>query len=179
MQGIVSFLDPYHSNLVQEVKQELADACGLALDLLAGPAHISWHVAESYAMECLKPELAALAIELNPLTVRTAGLGLFTGETPILYIAPVKDAQMDRMHRAIWASVSQAARESVLYYAPDVWVPHISLVIRDGNRDRLGCMLEKLALRPFNWQFQLDNLAVAIQDEDETISVPYQLALGK
>jgi hypothetical protein len=178
LQGIVSFLDPHHTALVMDVLQELIDQCSLLDDLLAGPPHISWHVAESYDYDRLKEKLASLSSLQSTLTARVSGLGLFTGEQFILYIRLVKDEPLARLHQKIWTRVNPIAVQPSSYYAPESWVPHISLIVRDEDEIRLGCVMKKLAFRSFDWELPLDNLAFAGLDEDGEFSTPHQIKFG-
>ncbi len=178
MQGVVSFLDPLHIDQVQEIWRALVDICGLKEGLPDGPPHLSWHIAQEYDLARLRPQLEALAAELPPISVRTAGLGLFTGECPILYISLVRDARLAGVHQQIYDCVSRFALQPSLYYAPDNWVPHISLVVRNCDTGQLGCALDVLALRSLSWQVSLDHLALVGEGDESAPSIEYQYPLG-
>jgi len=45
------------------------------------------------------------------------------------------------------------------YYAPENWMPHISLAYTDVTRQNLPCLMDKLAFRPVYWQVEIDNIS--------------------
>ena len=159
MQGIVSLLDDTHEALVHALWEELERRFGLRGVYLTPYPHFSYHVAREYAAARVRPVLRRLAAEGQACTVRTSGLGLFTGPSPVLYVPVVRSRALTEFQERVWEAVSPLAVEAVAYYEPDRWVPHITLGFGDVRGDLLAEVMRGWAERPFEWEFRIDSLA--------------------
>jgi 2'-5' RNA ligase len=168
MQAVISLLGERYNNQVEALWRKLENECGLnGISLMPLP-HFSWHVAEAYDDSLIKTELKDLTHGKGPLIVRTTGLGLFTGPSPVIYIPVVKDAALAAYHQAIWEHIQPLANQPLPFYSPDAWVPHITLAYGDVNPKTLNCALQQLAFQNFSWEFQVDHLALAYQISGQT-----------
>lgn len=167
MHGIVSLLDRPHYSKVQELWRELETDCDLVGIKLTPIPHFSWHVSKEYDAGLLRPVLYRIARRFKPFTVRTTGIGLFTGDRPVLYIALVKDALLLRYQEWVWRRTRRAAILPNPFYTPELWVPHITLAHGDTDWPSLNCAMEKLVLHPFKWEIKVDNIALITQPIDQ------------
>lgn len=158
--GVVSLLDAKHATQLKDTWLMLADCCRLSGKNAEMPPHFTWQVVERYDLDQFEPLLSALAKETSPFTVRTSGVGIFSGRSPILYIPVIKDAHLLHLHEQIWLHSQCCARNPNSYYAPDNWMPHITLVAGDVDAQKLSCALEILAFETFEWEIRVDNLAL-------------------
>ena len=95
MNGIASLLDRPATTRVAIIWQELEARCGL-LGVKTTPfPHVSWQVTEAYELPLLEKVLGSFTRQVQPFTIHTTGLGLFTGENPILYISILKDEPLN------------------------------------------------------------------------------------
>lgn len=169
MHGLVSLLDPPHYEKVEDLWSRLEAHCGLKGVRVTPIPHFSWQVTMDYDFEALKPAMAKLAGELAPFTVRTTGLGIFTGKAEIvLYIPLIKDETLLKLHQTIWKATLPYTIQPNLYYAPDNWMPHITIGYGDVDEEGLACATRLLAREDFNWAIQIDNLLLVSQSEGET-----------
>jgi 2'-5' RNA ligase len=167
MNGIASLLDQLAASRMEHLWQELETKCGL-VGVKATPfPHFSWQVTGSYDLPRLETVLPSIARQAHPFTIHTAGLGLFTGESPIVYISIVKDEPLIRFHSLLWERMNGIAVHPILFYAPGNWVPHITLAYNDVNSANLDCVMQYLAFQSFNWEIQVDNLILVTQAEDQ------------
>jgi 2'-5' RNA ligase len=127
--------------------------------------HFSWHVAEGYDLKKVRPALEEIAKISEPFIIRSTGLGLFSGDKPVVFISLVKDVRLLRFHQLVWDKISPAADRPSPYYSPESWMPHITLAHGDLDANRVVCAMEKLAFRSFNWEILVDNIALINQDE--------------
>ena len=171
--GIASLLDKPATERVESLWQELDAQCGLVGVKITPFPHFSWQVTEGYDSPRLDTSLQEIAGQTQPFTVRTAGLGLFSGESPIVYILIVKDEALIRFHSLLWQRMEKIAIRPMPHYAPEKWVPHITLAYNDVRRDNLGCALNNLAFLPFEWEIQIDNLVTIAQTEGPTAQTVY------
>lgn len=158
MNGIASLLNDPQKSQIEAIWQELEEKCGLIGVRITPFPHFTYQVVETYDQARLGPILQAIARATQPFTVQTTGLGLFTGKTPIIYLPLVKNDFLLHFHKLIWDRTIDVAQGASPYYAPDLWVPHITLGYGDVTNVNLGCAMEKLAFRKFDWQINVDNL---------------------
>jgi hypothetical protein len=164
MEGLVTLLDPEHDALVRGLWQELEEALGLRGVWLTPFPHFSYQVAKSYDPPRLEASARALAATADPFEVGVAGLALFTGPAPVLYLPVVRTAALSAWHQRVWEACLPAAREPLVYYHPDNWMPHITIGFGDLDADRAAKAVRLLAGRAFDWRLVVDNLAVGTDD---------------
>ncbi len=123
------------------------------------PLHFSYHVAEDYDLDLLLPIIREISRERQPFKLQTSGLGLFSGEKPVIYIQLVKDLQLLQFQEFVWKRVSPAARGISPYYAPQNWMPHITMAQGNVNPKMLECMMGRIAYQAINWELVVDNIA--------------------
>ena len=178
MDGVVTLLpEPVHSQ-VEAIWAELSAACGVQGINATPVPHFSWHVAERYHEDQLKEVLQELGVRSQPFQVRTAGLGVFSRELPIVYIALVKDARLLDFHKRLHRRLGRLAVGPNDYYHPENWMPHITLVFEDLGYDNLSCVMEKLVFRHFAWTFTVDNLSLIGQPPGKSGSVYFSIPFG-
>jgi hypothetical protein len=167
MFGVVSLLEGQYLSNFREMWGTLQADCGFSGDFSAPIPHISWHVARSYNLTALKPILVDISVRATPLTIRTEGLGIFTGDVPIIYINVVKDAALLEFQFKVWQSVQITSHEASILYTPENWIPHITLARGDINNCNLGCLMDKLAFKDLSWELETDHIAVIGQDDEQ------------
>lgn len=161
MHAIASLLDHEHTQRVNHLLREFSQDCGTSTAVRIAPIpHFSWQGAESYDLDELYEKLSDISSSIKPFTVRTSGLGFFTGAKLILYLAMVKNEQMFSIHHQIWQGVKNIADELNLYYAPEFWIPHITLAYDIQTGDQINCLFRRLAVDPLSWDLPIDNIAV-------------------
>lgn len=168
MNGIASLLDKPHSALVEDLWHKLETHCGLTGAQTTPIPHFSWQVVEEYDMPRLESAMCQIASQTKPFLVRTTGLGLFTGPSPIVFVPLVKDAPLLRFHERIWEAMQDIAIHPSPYYAPQAWLPHITLAYDDVDPASLSCAMQTLAFQTFNWEIWVDNLILIGQGDGET-----------
>lgn len=160
LEAVVSVLDEEHDQQVAAVWDELREKFGVA-DVFETPIpHFSYHVAEKYDGEALDEVLRQVARECAPFTIKTAGLGVFTGPQPVLYIPVVRDANLTSLQAELVERLQPIARQPVCHYLPENWFPHITLALGSIEADKLAAIMGHLASRSFHWHVRINNLAV-------------------
>lgn len=167
--GVASELDAASDRRVRALWDELARDFGVrrAAELVPFP-HLTYQVADDYDFTRLDAVLRALAPALAPVTVRTSGLGIFAGPSPVLYLAVVRTPALDALHRAVWDAIGGAGAGLSPYYTPgDAWMPHLTLAQFDLTPESLAAIVARLAFRSLAWDVRLESLCVARCDRDE------------
>jgi 2'-5' RNA ligase len=161
MYAIISELDPESSGTVNDLWHKLCEACGLIAIYDLPLPHLTWMVADDLEINESAPILRQISARTTPLTLHTFGLGVFTGEKPVLYLPPVKSIEMIHLHENIWDQVSPFSKDQKLYYSPKLWVPHITLAINDLTEDNLACAVTAIAFDTIELFIRISNLSIA------------------
>ena len=166
MNGIATLLNDPHKTQVEAIWQELEEKCGLIGVRITPFPHFTYQVVEVYDQTRLEPILQEIAHTTQPFMVQTTGLGLFTGQAPVIYLPLVKNETLLHIHKLIWERTKDVAQGISPFYAPDLWIPHITLGYGDVTKYNLGCAMDALAFQDFDWQIGVDNLTF-IEEHDQ------------
>jgi 2'-5' RNA ligase len=168
MHALVSLFDEKHEKNIHSLWQELSVHCGLSSMNTTPFPHFSWLIAEEFDWERLDLAISDIAKSVDPFTIQATGLGIFAGPNPVLYIPIVRNAEISRIHKLVWDKISPTGKEISPHYAPQNWMPHITLAFGDLSNEDLFCALEKLAFRILDWQVPINNIAVGYQSPGAT-----------
>lgn len=160
MDAVISLLDAEHTRIVKSLWRELDMRFGVRAISVTPFAHFSYQIADGYAIDRVEEALRSVARSVPRFTVRTTGLGIFTGETPVLHVPVVKSPTLCRLHRRIWDALDTAGSDVSPLYSPDHWMPHITLGHGDLDTENLPAIMALLAGRNFTWEVVIDNLAL-------------------
>ena len=160
MQGVVSLLDDEHYKQIEGVWEELSQKFGVR-GIYATPfPHFTYQVSEEYDPKAVESALQRIAAQSEPFVVRTGGLGVFTAAKPVLYVPVVRAPALDRLHAEIWRLLGGTPEGGAAqYYAPDMWLPHITLAHGDIDADQLAEVVRLLVRRNFHWEMEVNNLS--------------------
>lgn len=161
MDGLVSLLPKPYYQKVESIWDELENAFLLTGIRVTPYPHFSWQIAESYDIPRLETAIRQLATEVRRLSIRTSGLGIFSGPLPVIYIPVVKSQALIALHARVWELAAPAAvgEAPSPYYHPDHWMPHISLAYSDVNVQNIAGIMAALAFKSFDWEMEIDHLA--------------------
>jgi hypothetical protein len=165
MHGIVSLLDEPNYSKVEQLWKELELECGLKGIKVTPIPHFSWQVALDYDLNLLRPVLQEIAATARPFMARTAGVGMFSGPKPVVFINVVKTDEMLSFHKLVWERTRHSALDISPLYAPQSWIPHITLAHNDMIWPSVACAIQKLVYRPFNWEILVSSISVISQAE--------------
>ncbi len=163
MEGIVSLLDNKHYQMVEELWAELARKFGVRGVYITPYPHFSYHVAAHYDFALLTPILERITSNITTFQVRTSGLGIFSGNAPVIYIPVVRSLELTQLHEALWKELAPLASGAQEYYHPDQWMPHITIGFGDITQENLPPIVRWLNEQNFFWEIAVNNIAF-IQD---------------
>lgn len=167
MYVVASLLNPAATRQVQEVWQQLELKCGLAGIKLTPLPHFSWQTAEEYNLARVEEVLQKVAERTGPFSVRTTGLGLFTGINPVLYAPIVKTKKLIEIQEAIWRETEPFSTGLNPHYETNRWIPHITLAYRDVTSENLSCAVQEMAFQPNGLEVVVDHLAMIYEVEGQ------------
>jgi 2'-5' RNA ligase len=160
MIALASLLDKNSSDRVSELTEQLESRFGLTGVKVTPYPHLTLLTAEVVDMEELKQYLDQTCFETDSFTVRTTGLGIFPGESPVIYIPVLRNPMLNKFHGKLLREVSEMSTEMGLYYNANMWLPHITLALGDTSPEVLGPVLSYLCQFNFTWEITLDNLTI-------------------
>ncbi len=160
MHGIVSLLDNDHNQLIKELWADLEREFSVRGVYVTPYPHFSYHVAQDYDVDKVEPVLQRITSNITTFKVRTSGLGVFTGNSPVLYIPVARSLELTQLHEEIWQEIATACSGVQQYYHPDQWMPHITIDFGDISKDNLSQIIPFLAERNYNWEFTVNNIAL-------------------
>lgn len=151
--GIITPLpEPQHSEVFR-LWEDLEQVCGLRNFWEMPVPHFSWVGMLGFDTEEVRQGLQEIAAQAKPFTARVSSLGIFPGANPVVYLALVKDEPLLRFHEMVWQRLATHLEQPNLYYTPSAWVPHITLAMGEFTPANLGCLIERLAFRTWDWEF--------------------------
>jgi 2'-5' RNA ligase len=159
MDGIVTLLDNDHYHYVEDLWAELEREFSVDGVYITPYPHFSYHVAQDYDVDKVEPVLKRITSYITTFKVRTSGLGIFTGASPVLYIPVVRSLELTQLHQELWQEISTVSSGAQGYYDPDQWMPHITIGFGDISQENLSQIIPFLAKRDFDWEISVNNLA--------------------
>ncbi len=161
MYAITTMLEASADEKTRSLWRFLECDCHLAGIQLAPWPHFSWLGTQNANEELVKQVLERLATSLQPFDVQTTGMGVFTGEAPVLYLPVVKNRQLLETHERVWEAIYPFLNDANLYYSPQRWIPHVTLAFRDLEAHRLACAVEGLIAVPLEFSITVNHFEFA------------------
>jgi 2'-5' RNA ligase len=101
-----------------------------------------------------------VTLKAAPLQLRTVGLGLFLRPQPVFYAPIIRTPQLSELHLKLWNQAGTMGGRLFGLYAPNRWVPHLSLAQGDLDSDGLVKVFESLAALDLELVFEVRNLTI-------------------
>jgi 2'-5' RNA ligase len=126
--GAAFIFDSETEATVRGVWQSIADA-GLPSFMLGldYPPHMTIFAAEEVDPAGLRLALHDLAAHTHPLEVSFLSLAHFLDGGAVAYLSPVVNHALLDLHQAAWDAATPYTCDRPEYYAPGVWVPHVTV----------------------------------------------------
>jgi 2'-5' RNA ligase len=165
--GIITELSERQNPRVFQTWSALKVSCGLSPESLSPFPHLTWLVADDFDLPALKAALMEFAAGRRLYPAQASGLGLFTGDQPVVYIPVLKTPRLSNTHRHLWGKVFPLACNPSTLYAPPAWTPHITLAYGNLRPDDLACAVQRLAYQPIHLEFKIDHIALGYWDDQD------------
>ena len=160
MAASASLLDDVHTQKVLEIWEALEATVGVKGVAISPLPHFSYMAARDFDLDTLQEVVAEVASKARPLMVRTAGVGIFTGEHPVVYLPVVRSPELAQLQLALWSAGALAAEKPLPEYHPAAWIPHVTLAQGDVTHDNVLGVLGILNKMVLDWEFEVDNLSI-------------------
>jgi len=147
MYAIISEIDKQSSEKVTQIWHKLCDACGLEAIYTIPIPHFTWLISEEMDLDQARSIFVSKIPQIPGISTYTFGLGIFSGENPVLFLPMVKTIEMIQLHQDIWDRLGPHCGNLNMYYSPSFWMPHITLALKDLNKDNLACAVNAFAFK--------------------------------
>ena len=178
MIALATLLDPESDRQTRQLWQLLEEKCSLSGIKAAPYPHFSWAASENIEWSSARRKLERISHKIEPFKVRTAGLGIFNGPGPVLYVAIAKEPHLLAMHLDIWKRLERNLVQPLEYYSPSQWMPHITIAQGDLNPEKLACAVQELAFERMTFEVIVNNISV-IYHSYEGGGIKSRFELGK
>jgi len=174
MHGLVSLLDEQHYRQVESIWHMLEKECALTGIRVTPFPHFSWLIGSDFDWPSLQIGMKELATQTSPFTVRTTGLGLFSGPNPVIFVPVIRNKELSEFHNLVWDRIHPLGTNLSAYYAPPHWTPHISLAYSDVTPANLSRVIDRLAFQTYNWEIQVDNITFIYEPDGQVGEIRYR-----
>ncbi len=146
--GVALIFDPDTELAMRRIWQSIADA-GLPSFMLGldYPPHMSLFMAEKADLPGLRAALMEQARRIPALPVKFPSLAHFLGGGSVAYLAPIINRPLLDLHETLWQAAGPYCANRPDYYAPRVWVPHVTVAYDTAPED-VGPITAVLARQP-------------------------------
>jgi len=158
--GIVFLLDELNHARIERLWDQMEREFGVPKGYPGALPHFTVHLAAAYDLEATHSLVEEIANTRAPFAVTTTGLGVFTGELPILYIPVIRTRTLDELHLRLHRSLAPHCSGHVPYYAPESWMPHVSIGQVNITPAVLPPLLAWLSQQPLSWEMAAATLAI-------------------
>lgn len=175
--GIVALLDPEHERFIKTIWREIEGEFDIKVPFKNPVPHITHIQAGTIKEPQLQHALEKFAKIQSPYRIRTAGIGIFTGERNALYVSIVRNPNLTAIQTTLISSLAGAVEDFAETHLVNNWMPHITLVMGLSDKDKLAAIVKRLAQRNFVWEFKVRRLALLDMTKDDD-SVPFHVELS-
>ncbi|MEL6306812.1 MAG: 2'-5' RNA ligase family protein [Chloroflexota bacterium] len=174
--SIVALLDDEYGAFIKTLWDELETEFGISFPFDEPIPHITHIQAWTIKHDALHQALEKFASQQAPYTIRTSGLGIFTGEKNALYVSVVRNPNLTAIQTTMIGTLAGSIEDLAETHLVNHWMPHISLAIglMGDDVETLGKIVSHLARRSFTWEFRVTRLAVLGDEDDDT---PFTITL--
>lgn len=164
MDHLVIPLDEPHAEALARLARQLERGAGLR-GLVEPPVpHVTVVAYRGLDRAAALGALAPVAATSTPFHLHAHAYGFFTSGAPAdlsLHIPVVRGPQLERLHRRVCAALRCAGAEVAGWTTPETWAPHVTLLDRGLDGDRLGRATAWLARRHHpSWRVPVDRVEV-------------------
>lgn len=167
MQAIATLINANSDLTATTMWKALTSACSLSGIKIPQNPHFSWMVAERFEENPVREAFADFARKVESFEVHTTGLGIFTGEKPILYLPLVKTESLLKMHGELWRALFQTGTNQNTVYHPDQWIPHVTVISEEMPVQQFACVFESIVSLDLKLTICVNNLSLIYSNQEE------------
>lgn len=166
MPGVIALLPEPFAARVETLWETMERDFGVPRGYPGAVPHTTFHLG-SHDIETGADEVVRrVAARTDPFTVFSSGLGTFGGAVPVLHIMVARSPAAASLAEALERELAAAGYPSTdPYFAPEKWIPHITIAHRNLAGIELGPLLAWLVRQDLAWEIPLTALCIARETE--------------
>jgi hypothetical protein len=158
--GIAALLDDASTAFIHAIWQDFEDEFGIKHPFANPVPHVTHLQAEKIQQDELEKALVTFAKNQAPYTLYASGLGIFTGEQTVVYVALIRNLHLNEIHsrliESLYNTIDGMSEEHLVNY----WMPHISLLVPGMVEEQLTDVMHFLAEQSFEREITVNRLAL-------------------
>lgn len=175
--SIAGVLDDDSDAFIRNLWQLINDELGIEHQFVNAIPHITHIQARQVHTREVREALTRFAKATAPYTVRTAGLGIFTGEKTAIYIPVVRNPLITAVQNTLIEALDGSIDDIPQTHFIDYWIPHITLLLPDMIGDRLQEAIQLLSTQDFTREMMVTGFVLLGDDPDDERE-PFRVALS-
>jgi 2'-5' RNA ligase len=167
MQALIAEFSEESNEIIRSIWSQVETSCGEKSKLSFIYPHFTWQAAERYQVQEFEMILRNAFLGQRPFKIKLAGIGIFTGEKPVVYLNMVKTPFISKIHGVI-TDVSQAYITSLeSYWLPENWMPHLTLMEPGTDLKTISEFLPCILERKFNKEIEVKSICLHTDEYGE------------
>jgi 2'-5' RNA ligase len=126
--------------------------------------HFSWMVSQAINLETVSATLQSIAETTMEFECMNGGIGVFSGEFPVVTFVLARNKKLAATQLKIWNNCYPNMGMVNVKYSPDAWIPHITLLHYDIEKEDYCSFIEKSISTNIQFRIMVDNLAIIFKD---------------
>lgn len=169
MYALLSELDKRSITIIKDVLKGIDDETGVVAVTPRFEKHLSWQGMKDINIDRARTIVERISRGQKPLNLHADFLGVFPGNPVVLFIGVAKNKSLFQLHDSLWKGLTSCSIEPNEHYAPDLWIPHITLYHGTSEEDPLPInYLKKLIHIPLELDFVLSSIKLVYFDSRRT-----------
>jgi 2'-5' RNA ligase len=153
-----------HLRVVEHLAAGAASAAGVERHPGEPAAHVTLLAYTGLSRAAIAHRVESVVAATRPFIFHAHGYGFFSGDDPsglCLHVPVVRSPPLDSLHKALRDALSSTGADIARWSEPDIWSPHITLLDRHLDAERLGLAAGWLARRHHpSWDIVADHVAL-------------------
>jgi len=176
--GIAALLDSEHDKFIKSIWHEMEAEFDITVPFKNPIPHVTHIQAGKIRTPAIQEALQNFANNHDPYTIRTAGIGIFTGQRNAVYVPVIRNPNLTAVQTNLIATLAGAVEDIAETHLINNWMPHITLVMGLTDNDKLAAIIKRLAQRNFAWEFKVTKL-VLLDGSTDSETTPFTVNLSE
>ena len=178
MPGVIALLPEPFSGRVEALWETMEREFGIPRGYPGAVPHMTFHLGSHDIEAGAEAVVERVARATSPFRINSAGLGVFGGPGPVLHLMVARAPEVAALAALLTSELDAAGFPSTdPYFAPGLWIPHITIAHRNLAGIEPGPVLGWLATQPLAWEIPVTSLSIA-RETEKSAEILATFALG-
>jgi|SRR6056297_681541 len=169
--GIITKLPEFFEQEVLTVWDDFHRKFGISRIKVTSFPHLTWVIAKESDETLVDEKLNIIRKKTFPFVLSTNGIGIFTGKRPAVYIQIKPSIQILEFQKKLYETFSDHSDGLKKFYAPERWIPHISIAIEDIDLTNIGAVMEYLLPNTFKHDLRIETISLVRKEKGQTMEL--------